>query len=83
MGDSDALYVRARIKNAEGGAYARTKGDGGPGRPLTWVVVAIRNFGNEEAETENSFNKTPIRSEYLIVDGGALAGTGAKSCQLT
>jgi formate dehydrogenase len=28
---------------------------------------------------ENYFEGTPIRDEYLIVDGGALAGTGARS----
>jgi formate dehydrogenase len=28
---------------------------------------------------ENYFAGTPIRDEYLIVDGGALAGTGARS----
>jgi len=28
---------------------------------------------------ESYFGKTPIRDEYLIVDGGALAGTGARS----
>ena len=31
---------------------------------------------------ENYFDGTPIRDEYLIVDGGMLAGTGAKSYQL-
>jgi formate dehydrogenase len=29
---------------------------------------------------ESWFAGTPIRSEYLIVDGGKLAGNGAKSC---
>ncbi len=29
------------------------------------------------------FDGTPIREEYLIVDGGVLAGTGAKSYELT
>jgi formate dehydrogenase len=28
---------------------------------------------------ESYFGGTPIRDEYLIVDGGALAGTGARS----
>jgi formate dehydrogenase len=28
---------------------------------------------------ESYFGRTPIRDEYLIVDGGALAGTGARS----
>jgi formate dehydrogenase len=28
---------------------------------------------------ESYFAGTPIRDEYLIVDGGALAGTGARS----
>lgn len=32
---------------------------------------------------ESYFNKMPIRDEYLIVDSGILAGTGAKSYQLT
>jgi formate dehydrogenase len=32
---------------------------------------------------QNFFEGTPIREEYLIVDGGALAGTGARSYQLT
>jgi formate dehydrogenase len=26
------------------------------------------------------FEKRPIREEYVIVDGGKLAGTGAKAC---
>jgi len=32
---------------------------------------------------ENYFAGAPIRDEYLIVDGGMLAGTGAKSYKLT
>ncbi len=32
---------------------------------------------------QNFFEKTPIRNEYLIVDGGMLAGTGALSYKLT
>lgn len=32
---------------------------------------------------ESYFDKTPIRDEYLIVDGGKLAGTGARSYKLT
>jgi formate dehydrogenase len=32
---------------------------------------------------ESYFAGTPIRDEYLIVDGGVLAGTGAKSYKLT
>ncbi|WP_343614749.1 NAD-dependent formate dehydrogenase [Novosphingobium sp.] len=32
---------------------------------------------------ENYFEGTPIRDEYLIVDSGVLAGTGAKSYKLT
>lgn len=32
---------------------------------------------------QNFFEGTPIREEYLIVDGGKLAGTGARSYQLT
>jgi formate dehydrogenase len=32
---------------------------------------------------QSYFDGTPIREEYLIVDGGALAGTGARSYQLT
>jgi formate dehydrogenase len=32
---------------------------------------------------QSYFEGTPIREEYLIVDGGALAGTGARSYQLT
>jgi formate dehydrogenase len=32
---------------------------------------------------ESYFGKTPFRQEYLIVDGGTLAGTGAKSYKLT
>jgi formate dehydrogenase len=32
---------------------------------------------------ESYFGGTPIREEYLIVDGGALAGTGARSYRLT
>ncbi|WP_213775971.1 NAD-dependent formate dehydrogenase [Bradyrhizobium sp. dw_78] len=32
---------------------------------------------------ESYFGGTPIRDEYLIVDGGMLAGTGAKSYKLT
>ena len=32
---------------------------------------------------QNFFEKRPIRSEYLIVDGGNLAGTGAASYKLT
>ncbi len=32
---------------------------------------------------ESYFGGAPIREEYLIVDGGALAGTGAKSYKLT
>ncbi|GGH17592.1 NAD-dependent formate dehydrogenase [Silvibacterium dinghuense] len=32
---------------------------------------------------ESYFDKTPIRQEYLIVDGGKLAGTGAQSYKLT
>ena len=32
---------------------------------------------------ESYFDGTPIREEYLIVDGGMLAGTGAKSYKLT
>jgi formate dehydrogenase len=32
---------------------------------------------------EAYFDKTPIRDEYLIVDGGKLAGTGARSYKLT
>lgn len=31
---------------------------------------------------ENYFDNTPIRDEYLIVDGGKLAGTGARSYKL-
>jgi formate dehydrogenase len=31
---------------------------------------------------QNYFEGVPIREEYLIVDGGALAGTGARSYQL-
>ena len=30
---------------------------------------------------EDSFARRPIRHEYLIVDGGKLAGTGATSYQ--
>lgn len=32
---------------------------------------------------ENYFDKKPMRNEYLIVDGGQLAGTGANSYKLT
>ena len=32
---------------------------------------------------QSFFNGTPIRNEYLIVAGGGLAGTGAKSYGLT
>jgi formate dehydrogenase len=32
---------------------------------------------------ENYFAGTPIRDEYLIVHGGALAGTGARSYTAT
>lgn len=32
---------------------------------------------------QSYFGGTPIREEYLIVDGGRLAGTGAKSYKLT
>jgi formate dehydrogenase len=32
---------------------------------------------------QNFFDGTPMREEYLIVDGGALAGTGARSYKLT
>jgi len=32
---------------------------------------------------QSFFDGTPIREEYLIVDGGQLVGTGAKSYQLT
>jgi formate dehydrogenase len=32
---------------------------------------------------QSYFEGTPIREEYLIVEGGALAGTGAKSYKLT
>jgi formate dehydrogenase len=32
---------------------------------------------------QSFYEGTPIRDEYLIVDGGALAGTGAKSYKLT
>jgi formate dehydrogenase len=32
---------------------------------------------------QSHFDGTPIREEYLIVEGGALAGTGAKSYKLT
>jgi formate dehydrogenase len=32
---------------------------------------------------QSYFEGTPIREEYLIIDGGALAGTGARSYQLT
>lgn len=32
---------------------------------------------------QSYFDGTPIREEYLIVEGGALAGTGAKSYKLT
>jgi formate dehydrogenase len=32
---------------------------------------------------QSFYEGTPIREEYLIVDGGALAGTGARSYQLT
>lgn len=32
---------------------------------------------------ESSFGGTPIREEYLIVNAGALAGTGARSYKLT
>ncbi len=32
---------------------------------------------------ESYFDGSPIREEYLIVDGGTLAGTGAKSYKLT
>ncbi|WP_298214440.1 hypothetical protein [Acidocella sp.] len=32
---------------------------------------------------ESYFDGRPIRDEYLIVDGGMLAGTGAKSYKLT
>lgn len=32
---------------------------------------------------ESYFGRTSIREEYLIVDGGALAGTGARSYKLT
>jgi formate dehydrogenase len=31
---------------------------------------------------QNYLEGTPIREEYLIVDGGAFAGTGARSYQL-
>lgn len=31
---------------------------------------------------ESYFSRTPIRDEYLIVDSGALAGTGAESYKL-
>jgi hypothetical protein len=32
---------------------------------------------------QSFYEGIPIREEYLIVDGGALAGTGARSYQLT
>jgi formate dehydrogenase len=32
---------------------------------------------------ESYFAGTPVRDEYLIVDGGALAGTGARSYTAT
>ena len=32
---------------------------------------------------QSYFDGTHIRGEYLIVEGGALAGTGAKSYKLT
>jgi formate dehydrogenase len=32
---------------------------------------------------QSFFGGTPIRKEYLIIDGGTLAGTGATSYKLT
>ena len=42
-----------------------------------------RQSGLFRPSLESYFDGTPIRDEYLIVDSGVLAGTGARSYKLT
>lgn len=45
--------------------------------------AAQARYGADTLEIlQDFFDGRPIRPEYLIVDGGKLAGTGAKSYQL-
>ncbi|MEJ1978757.1 MAG: NAD(P)-dependent oxidoreductase [Acetobacteraceae bacterium] len=45
----------------------------------TSLAAQARYAADMSEILESDFDKMPIRNEYLIVDGGALAGTGAKS----
>ena len=47
------------------------------------VSAAARFAAGTPEILESHFEKTPIRDEYLIADGGRLAGTGARSFKLT
>jgi formate dehydrogenase len=45
----------------------------------TWLSAQTRYAAGTREILENYFAGKPIRAEYLIVDKGKLAGTGAKS----
>jgi formate dehydrogenase len=52
--------------------------------PASSAISAQARYAAGAPEILQSFfGGTPIREEYLIVDGGMLAGTGARSCKLT
>lgn len=45
-----------------------------------WSYVSLYACDSEELlDVEGWFERRPIREEYLIVDGGKLAGAGAHS----
>jgi formate dehydrogenase len=49
----------------------------------TSLSAQARYAAGTQEILECYFGETPIREEYLIVDGGVLAGTGARSYKLT
>jgi formate dehydrogenase len=48
----------------------------------TWLSGQARHAAGTLEISQDFLEGPPIRPEYLIVDGGKLAGTGAKSYQL-
>lgn len=51
----------------------------GSANPM-WSYVSLYACDSEELlDVEGWFERRPIREEYLIVDGGKLAGAGAHS----
>jgi formate dehydrogenase len=49
----------------------------------TSLSARARHAAGTPEILESYFGGPPVHEEHLIVDGGVLAGTGAKSCKRT